>query len=306
MAIVTKAQIAAKIIEKIAEITTNRGITKVAVAEILTDIVNLATPELQSGDSVEIYNLDGHPVYEKIIFEPDGVNLPNMDLTLPEGHKIISLVKASQIVSRIAMHAYFTVASVTEVGNLLEKVNIKLEIAGHNPFVVFAPEIDLLITYGDDSTEEITVPCVQVDQNGELGMEGTAELQKDFTTLGDNTTINIKVITTDFSYRRVGEEDFHGNVTPSFPPEGTELTYNDDPIDLTDEYYEDDEIGKIKLGWQDEWDQSSPGTPVFSHVSQESVIHIPRGYPNLFTIAANRFDTNIFVTIRHIDLNEPD
>lgn len=154
----TRAELIARIKSDIADITTPRGIKKPKVASILTDLVNLATPSVDSGGNTQVFEIGGNPVYRKLIFEPDGNNLSNLDLTLPANAQIVSFnTFVGKRKNLTISHTKYVLRNTKS----FEIYSPTFGIFGSPEYseIPFA-DIDFRLTFSDASTEESSMEII--------------------------------------------------------------------------------------------------------------------------------------------------
>jgi hypothetical protein len=190
MATPTKAEIAQKIQTKILALTAPGSITKANVAEILSDLNNLAAPSVASGDAVEIYQINGRPVYKKIFLVPSGKNISAVDFSIPENHTLTSVsdlsVSLSQLASKISIFPR------TVVANKATQVNLQLSV-DNNAYAIaditVEGTINAILEFPDATTEEVTFEINDFERV-------IFEVQKDLAGFNETMEISITLLPT--------------------------------------------------------------------------------------------------------------
>lgn len=87
-----KETLIAKVVADIKNKTAVNSITPEILGEVIVDVVEAAlTPTRTPGEATQVYTLDGNPVFQKVLFEPDGNNLSDLDLSIPADASLIGL-----------------------------------------------------------------------------------------------------------------------------------------------------------------------------------------------------------------------
>jgi hypothetical protein len=199
----TKAEIVAKIQADIAEINTPGGIKKTKVAEILGDITSLAAPSTSTGQSFEVGQIEGNTIFRKIIQCANGLDLPNVDFSIPNNATMISY--SAIATEKACIRDLWVVIQGKElVAERFEEFEVSLAWDSFLfPSNLMADgELHLKLTFDDATSENIQIP---IDIGHGPSVMGIA---KDFSSFGDDFTVNIEILPTSNLrfYNSLGEE----------------------------------------------------------------------------------------------------
>jgi len=102
----TKDELLQSVLDNITLKTANNSITPEILGQVITDAINYTAPDLSGDTGTEIYTLSGKSVYEKVIFEPDGNNLSQIDLSIPEGHSLLNISSVRENTKGVGIEYY--------------------------------------------------------------------------------------------------------------------------------------------------------------------------------------------------------